>query len=150
MPGRSTGGERMLMADTDTKPNYDDMIAQAEAAIAALRDSYRDQLVADVAALFDVWSQIEAGVPPVTVLANVHSVAHNIKGQGGSFGYDLVTSIGASLCDYIRSGDRTSADALNVVFAHIKILKTVADNDISGTGGETGERIVAKLHALTH
>jgi hypothetical protein len=138
------------MADATTKPNYDDMIAQAEAAIAALRDNYRDQLVSDVAALFDVWAQLEAGVAPADVLKEVHGIAHNIKGQGGSFGYDLVTSIGASLSDYIRSGDRTSADALNVVFAHIKILKTVGDNDISGTGGETGERIVAKLHALTH
>ncbi|HEX7777066.1 MAG TPA: Hpt domain-containing protein [Parvibaculum sp.] len=138
------------MADASTKPDFEAMIAQAEAAIAALRDSYRDQLVCDVAALFEVWAQLEAGIAPAEVLTGVHAIAHNIKGQGGSFGYDLVTSIGASLCDYIRSGDRTSADALNVVFAHIKILKTVADNDISGTGGETGERIVAKLHALTH
>jgi hypothetical protein len=144
------GEERRLMAEADTKASYDEMIAQAEAAVAALRDSYRDQLVSDVAALFDVWSGLEKGVAPAEVLKGVHSVAHNIKGQGGSFGYDLVTSIGASLCDYIRSGDRTMPEALNVVFAHIKILKTVADNNISGSGDELGERIVAKLHALTH
>ncbi|MDO8422202.1 MAG: hypothetical protein Q7S99_08575 [Parvibaculum sp.] len=60
-----------------------------------------------------------------------------------------MTSIGASLCDYIRSGERQNADELNIVHAHIKILKMVGDNDIAGDGGETGERIVAKLAALT-
>ncbi|HEY4344111.1 MAG TPA: Hpt domain-containing protein [Parvibaculum sp.] len=138
------------MASAEKAASYEDMIAQAEAAVAALRDSYREQLVADSAALIDIWASLEQGATPTDVLHEIHAVAHNVKGQGGSFGYDLVTSIGASLCDYIRSGDRTSADGLNIVHAHIKILKMVGDNDISGTGGETGERIVAKLHALTH
>lgn len=138
------------MASAEKTASYDDMIAQAEAAVAALRDSYREQLVADTATLMEIWSGLERGVAPADVLREIHAVAHNVKGQGGSFGYDLVTSIGASLCDFIRSGDRSSADGLNIVHAHIKILKMVGGNDISGTGGETGERIVAKLHALTH
>jgi hypothetical protein len=125
------------------------MVAQAEAAVAALRDSYREQLMVDVAALLDVWAGLEKGVPASEVMKQIHSIAHNVKGQGGSFGYDLVTSIGASLCDYIRSGERKSADEINIVHAHIKILKMVGENDIAGTGGETGERIVAKLAALT-
>lgn len=138
------------MANAEKATDYDDMIAQAEAAVAALRDSYREQLVADAAALMEIWARLEKGAAPAEVLHEIHAVAHNVKGQGGSFGYDLVTSIGASLCDFIRSGDRSSADGLNIVHAHLKILKMVGDNDVSGTGGETGERIVAKLHALTH
>jgi hypothetical protein len=137
------------MGTAEKAAEFDDMIAQAEAAVAALRDSYRVQLLEDVAALSNIWSGLEAGVEPAEVMRQIHAVAHNVKGQGGSFGYDLVTSIGASLCDYIRSGERKSADEINIVHAHIKILKMVGDNDISGTGGETGERIVAKLAALT-
>jgi hypothetical protein len=138
------------MASAEKAADYEDMIAQAEAAVAALRDSYREQLVSDAATLAELWSGLERGAAPAEVLHEVHAIAHNVKGQGGSFGYDLVTSIGASLCDFIRSGDRTTPDGLNIVHAHIKILKMVGENDISGTGGETGERIVAKLHALTH
>jgi hypothetical protein len=138
------------MANAEKTTSYEDMIAQAEAAVAALRDSYREQLIADAASLLDIWAGLDVGASPADVLRDIHAIAHNVKGQGGSFGYDLVTSIGASLCDFIRSGDRTTPDGLNIVHAHIKILKMVGDNDISGTGGETGERIVAKLHALTH
>jgi hypothetical protein len=137
------------MGNAEKLSDFDAMVAQAEAAVAALRDSYREQLMVDVAALLDVWAGLEKGVPASEVMKQIHSIAHNVKGQGGSFGYDLVTSIGASLCDYIRSGERKSADEINIVHAHIKILKMVGENDIAGTGGETGERIVAKLAALT-
>ncbi len=137
------------MGSAETKTEFDAMVAQAEAAVAALRDSYREQLLLDVAELLEIWSGLEQGAVPADVMRKIHAVAHNVKGQGGSFGYDLVTSIGASLCDYIRSGERQSADELNIVHAHIKILKMVGDNDIAGDGGETGERIVAKLAALT-
>jgi chemotaxis protein histidine kinase CheA len=133
----------------DAAPNYEQLIAQAEAAVEALRDTYRQQLAEDVAALLATWAKLDAGVPVAEVLDELHSIAHNIKGQGGSFGYDLVTDIGASLCDFLRSGERSSPDERNIVHMHIRMLKTVSDNDISGDGGETGARIVEKLALLT-
>jgi len=137
------------MGSAEKATDFEAMVAQAEAAVAALRDSYREQLMADVATLLEIWSGLEDGVAPSVIMKQVQSIAHNVKGQGGSFGYDLVTSIGASLCDYIRSAERETPDEINIVHAHIKILKMVGENDIAGTGGETGERIVAKLAALT-
>ncbi len=138
------------MGSAEKATDFEAMIAQAEAAVAALSASYRDQLMQDVQTLVDIWASLDQGVAAAEVLRQVQAISHNIKGQGGSFGYDLVTSIGASLCDYIRSAERKTADELNIVYAHIKILKMVSENDISGTGGETGERIVVKLAALTH
>ncbi|PKQ06897.1 MAG: hypothetical protein CVT72_05125 [Alphaproteobacteria bacterium HGW-Alphaproteobacteria-11] len=129
--------------------DYDSLIAQAEAAVEALRDTYREQLANDVAALEEVWSRLEGGAPAEATLAELHGIAHNIKGQGGSFGYDLVTEIGASFCDYLRSGSRSSADERNIIHMHIRMLKTVSENNISGDGGETGRRIAEKLDVLT-
>ena len=137
------------MGTVEKETNYEDMIAQAEAAVAALSASYRGQLVADVETLSEIWASLEQGAAVNDVMSQLQSLAHNIKGQGGSFGYDLVTSVGASLCDYIRSGERKSVDELNIVHAHIKILKMIAENDISGTVVDTGARIIAMLVALT-
>lgn len=137
------------MGSAEKTVDFEAMIAQAEAAVAALSASYRDQLMQDVEALVEIWARLDHGIAADEVLRQVQAVSHNIKGQGGSFGYDLVTSIGASLCNYIRSADRETVDELNIIHAHIKILKMVSENDISGTGGETGARIVAKLAALT-
>ncbi|MDP2123790.1 MAG: Hpt domain-containing protein [Parvibaculum sp.] len=129
--------------------DYASLIAQAEAAVEALRDTYRTQLADDVAALEEVWARFEGGAPADESLRELHGIAHNIKGQGGSFGYDLVTDIGASFCDYLRSGSRVSPEERNIVHMHIRMLKTVSENNISGDGGETGRRIAEKLDALT-
>lgn len=137
------------MGSPEKAMDFEAMVAQAEAAVAALSASYHGQLASDVKALSGMWDSLEQGRPVREVLAEIQSLAHNIKGQGGSFGYDLVTSVGASLCGYIRHAERKSADELNIVHAHIKILKMIADNDISGSGGDTGARIIAKLAALT-
>ena len=137
------------MGKVEKAMDFEAMVAQAEAAVAALSASYREQLVADAETLSEIWASLEQGTSVNDVMSQLQSLAHNIKGQGGSFGYDLVTSVGASLCDYIRSGERRSVDELNIVHVHIKILKMIAENDISGTGGDTGARIIAKLVALT-
>lgn len=139
----------MTIPKDEKTEGFDDLIAQAEAAVEALRDTYRLQLRSDVQALEDAWVRLEGGAPVPAILDELHGIAHNIKGQGGSFGYDLVTDIGASFCGYLRSAQRLSQAELNIVNMHIRMLKTVSDNDISGDGGETGARIVEKLRVLT-
>lgn len=139
----------MAVAKDEKTTEFENMIAQAEAAVAALRDTYRQQLASDVAELCAIWERLEAGEPVEKTLEALHAVAHNVKGQGGSFGYGLVTEIGASFCDYLRSGERRSPEELNIVHMHIRMLKSVSDHDISGDGGETGRRIVEKLRLLT-
>ncbi|MBX3508838.1 MAG: Hpt domain-containing protein [Parvibaculum sp.] len=133
----------------DTSNDFESMIARAEAAVEALRETYREQLGEDVAALCALWSRIEAEGADQEKLAELHSIAHNIKGQGGSFGYDLVTDIGASFCDYLRGGPRTAPNELAIVNMHIRMLKNVAENNITGDGGETGARLIEKLRQLT-
>ena len=139
----------MAVAKDEKTTEFESLIAQAEAAVEALRDTYRQQLASDVAELCDIWERFEASEPVEKTLEALHAVAHNVKGQGGSFGYGLVTEIGASFCDYLRSGERRSPEELNIVHMHIRMLKNVSDNDISGDGGETGRRIVEKLRLLT-
>ncbi len=129
--------------------DYNRLISRAEAAVEALRDTYRQQLADDVAALNGIWSRLESDEPAAGVLDELYGIAHNIKGQGGSFGYDLVSEIGASFCNYLRSGSRVSPEERNIVHIHIRMLKTVSENDIFGAGGETGMRIVEKLRVLT-
>lgn len=133
----------------DTSNDFESMIARAEAAVEALRETYREQLVEDVASLCALWSRIEAEGADQEKLAELHSIAHNIKGQGGSFGYDLVTDIGASFCDYLRGGPRMARNELAIVNMHIRMLKNVAENNITGDGGETGARLIEKLRQLT-
>lgn len=134
----------------DRSSDFESMIARAEAAVEALRETYREQLAEDVAMLGRIWERIEAEGANKEKLDELHSIAHNIKGQGGSFGYDLVTDIGASFCDYLRSGERVAPNELSILNMHIRMLKNVSENNITGDGGETGARLIGKLRQLTN
>ena len=45
-------------------------------------------------------------------LATIVSVGHKIKGEGGSFGFDTISEIGAALEQSGKKGDRASAQQL--------------------------------------
>jgi len=121
-------------------------LAEAEAAVAALRDNYlvwvRDDLAAMEAAFGAAVADPEADAEPI---ASIGAVAHNVKGHGASFGYPLMTEVGASLSAYCRELVHASGAQLAVVKAHIDALKAIIENDLSGDGGETGAELVTLL-----
>ncbi len=78
----------------------------------------------------------------------MHSVAHNIKGMGTSFGFPLMTAAGTSFCLYLRSLGQNARPADQVIEAHLKSMDTVLSNRITGNGGESGEKLVARLQTI--
>ena len=73
---------------------------------------------------------------------------HNIKGQGTSFGYPLMTRVGESLSHLLKTIDTPSEPQLRLVEAHITALRLVMDQDIKGNGGEQGEALASRLEDL--
>ncbi|WP_417456124.1 hypothetical protein [Kordiimonas sp.] len=73
----------------------------------------------------------------------VYDISHNIKGMGASFNFGLMTTVGTSLCRYIKTaGDGASARGVG---AHVRIFEVVLENKITGEGGEKGEALVKRL-----
>ena len=82
-------------------------------------------------------------------IEKISRIAHNFRGQGSSFGYDLITHVGKSLCDYIHDGGSASERKLKVIEAYLTAIKFIIDRDIKGDGGEVGAQLQAKLRSLT-
>jgi len=137
----------MMLEPSPSETSQDAMLARAEAAIAALRGAYRAQLASDVEQLFGLWGELEAGLDQQEFLNRVHAVAHDIKGQGGSFGYDLATDIGASLSAH-SAQEGTASFAPNILHLHFRMLRAVSTRDLAGDGGDTGHRFRMKLASL--
>jgi len=79
---------------------------------------------------------------------HMREIAHNIHGQGSSFGYPLMTRVGHSLSRLLKAIGPEGAPDLALLGAHVKVLRTVLDKDIRGDGGELGAALVARLEAL--
>ena len=82
-------------------------------------------------------------------LARIFKTAIDLKGQGGSFGYMLITEIGDSLKKFTE--DRTVATVrdLEIIAAHVDAMRAVMAQDIRGDGGILGRQIVQGLKKLT-
>jgi hypothetical protein len=125
-------------------------LARAEEATTALRANYTEWARIDVD---QAQSLLDAAKTDADRrrehLDLVYAAMHNIKGQGASFGYPLVTRIGQSLCRLLTPG-RTLDDAgLKVAQAHLDALKLVLEKKIAGKGGEVGDKLATRLEGLT-
>jgi hypothetical protein len=81
-------------------------------------------------------------------LEAIFSMSHDFRGTGRLFGYDLLTVIGDSLCNYLRDRAAYPNKNMNVVRVHLAALNFVLENQIRGLGGDAGKRLIAKLDAL--
>lgn len=76
----------------------------------------------------------------------VYRTAHEIKGQGSTFGYNLISAIGASLCRLIRQREKLPAVEFDRrALAHCTAIGAVLDKDIRGDGGRDGAALLDLL-----
>lgn len=127
-----------------------DAVRDAEAAVAALADSFLEWINEDIGRAKEALAraQDKPGDNQPELRA-IFEVVHNVKGQGGSFGYDLLTKIGGSLCTYLRD-EAASADEkqLKVIAAHFAAMDFVLEKNIQGSGDAIGDQLTGKVAQL--
>lgn len=78
----------------------------------------------------------------------IHRIAHDIKGQGGTFGYPIVSTVAESL--YRTTGEEakfTDSEA-EIVKAHIDSIRVVLQQREKDPNSQTGQRIQRALDAV--
>lgn len=75
-----------------------------------------------------------------------HRLSHDLKGLGGTFNYELVTKVGASLCSLIKNDALPSDRSLQRrIMAHVAALRAILQFDLKGDGGNEGEELLVTL-----
>ncbi len=75
----------------------------------------------------------------------INRLAHELRGQGSTFGYPLITVFGRSLYECTLNVETVEDSLLEFVKAHIDGINAVIREKIKGTGGELGNELVASL-----
>jgi hypothetical protein len=125
------------------------VLRQAEQAVEDLQDDYPSWAQKDIdslrAAVDD--AQKDPGVLPQAI-AEIYKCALDLKGQGGGFGYDLITSIGDLLTKFMEEREAVSTRDFEIICAHVDALQAVIRQDIKGDGDKIGNQIVDGLSEL--
>ena len=80
--------------------------------------------------------------------AEIRRITHNVKGQGSSFGYPLMTKIGESLSRLMKSIGDPEKPVLKLVEAHVSALKLVLEQNIRDEAGEHGEALLERFRHM--
>ncbi len=125
------------------------VLARAQAAVADLAKNYAPNTLTDLDRCAALLKRAREDVAArAASVKDLYGIAHNIKGQGGSFGCPLVTRIGHSLCTLVcQERDFSDAD-LGVIQAHLDTLRLILTKDIKGEGGEIGAKLAARLENM--
>jgi chemotaxis protein histidine kinase CheA len=101
-------------------------LERAEQAIAAMGDQYLDWVQEDLGKIDAAFVALKAATGDrAQEVDAVFQVSHDMKGQGGSFGYDLITAIGNQLCRMIEKVDTVGDAEVNAIEVHIGAMKLV-------------------------
>lgn len=76
---------------------------------------------------------------------NINLLAHELRGQGGTFGYPIITSVGEMLYKMTLAPCPTEDRAVTVIKAHVDTMRTVFRDKVTGDGGEIGVQLMQDL-----
>jgi len=121
-------------------------LSKAEDVIANLADDYLDWVKEDLVRLEAAYDQLKSGEgDPAANLEEVFQIAHDMKGQGGSFGYDLMTAIGDQLCRLVEKMDTAGPREVLMIRVHIDAMKVIITKGLKGDGGNEGRQLLMGL-----
>ncbi len=125
------------------------LLADAEAAVEEMAADYVNWVQDDIAKLQATLDKVEADPGSAdAAYEEMFNISHDVKGQGGTFGYPLITRIGNSLCRYVEAfEDRSKIDPA-ICGAHINAMRAVITNKVAGDGGKLGAQLVTGLDAV--
>lgn len=125
------------------------VLRQAEQAVEELQDDYAGWAQKDIDGLRE--ALVRAQIDPEALdqaISDIYRRALDLKGQGGGFGYNLITSIGDLLTKFMEARSTVSNRDFAIIGAHIDAMQAVVREDIKGDGGKIGMEIVDGLSQL--
>lgn len=120
-----------------------EVLAKAEEEIQSRAGDYATWIAGEVE---EMSRNVERLPTEPVLVAQVNRVAHEMRGQGGIFGYPLITHIAKSLYEATRgSFEKVTPNERLLFKAHVDAIRAVMHGQISGDGGVTGKQLIASL-----
>lgn len=130
-------------------PTPEQAILRALNAADGLIGAYQGWAVDDLEALWRVFQ--DASAKGQADVRKMYDIAHEIRGQGGTFGFPLITAVADSLCKFLDGRKRLAARHLEIIRIHILAMKAVFRQGLKGPGGTLAKELPQMLTALrTH
>lgn len=120
-----------------------EVLAQAEAIVSNMTDNYLEWVKGDLVALRRAFENLKSGGGNARdELDAIFRIVHDMRGQGGSFGYKLITVIGNQLCRLLGGLQEAGQAEIEAIGIYIEAMNMVIARNMEGDGGpEAGQML---------
>ncbi len=121
-------------------------LAKAEAAFQAAGEDYPDWVMSQIDQLRQLHARaVDTPAARRRTFAAIRQIAMELKGQGATFGYPLVTVFAGSLYDAVGPSAPVADAVVELAKSHLDAIAAVIKDRVRGDGGETGAALRASL-----
>ena len=125
------------------------VLKRAEESVEKLSEDYSSFAQADVDGIKAAIARAEKKPEERRdAIADIYTRALDLKGQGGGFGYNMITSIGDLLTKFLEGKEDLSPREFDIVHAHVDAMQAVLREEMKGGGDKIGVQIVDGLTQL--
>lgn len=126
----------------------EEALEKANAAMEKMSEDYPDWVAAQVAELRALHGRmVDTPEARRKTLDAIRSLSQEIKGQGATFGYPLVSTFAVSLQECSGPGAPLTDGHVDVVKAHVDSIAAVIKDRVKGNGGQVGKELTEQLKA---
>lgn len=125
-------------------------LERTEAMILDLRSEYELWVLDDLRRLQAALDTAlaAAGEARAKAVRTVFEISHDMKGQGGSFNYGMITQVGGHLCNFVESRPDFEDQDMEVIRLHVEAMRLVIAQKMGGDGGRPGQALLKGLQAV--
>jgi len=123
------------------------ILEKAEQVITEMAGQYLDWVDEDLKKIQAAFDDLKADGSKEN-LEKVFEIAHDMKGQGGSFGYPLITTVANDLCRMVEHLESAGAKETEVIRLHIDTMRVIITSRMEGDGGPAGEELLSGLEKV--
>lgn len=124
----------------------EEAIKRAEAALDQLSGQFGEWLQSEVELLQEARNCLKSGELDAGKVDGFHTRAHDLKGQGTTYRFPLVTALAGSLCKLIEYLPEPNALPLQLVDAHVDAIRAVVRGNIQDPNDPLGVALLKELN----
>jgi hypothetical protein len=118
------------------------LLKKAEETVAKVGANYADRVKTELDQLNALAVRLTQDVEHrAEAIAEINLIVHEIRGQGATFGYPLLTKFAGSLFKFTDGLDNPNDRQLALIRAHIEAMSLVVKNRVKGDGGPIGAQV---------
>lgn len=138
--------ERCAGLSSGTTGIAPEAIEAAEGMLEKMAEDYPDWVINLLRTLQEKHSRcVDTPEDRKDLFVEINSIAHDMKGQGGTFGYPLMTHFADSLYSVTDGRGSYTDNQVELVKSHLDAMRAVIKSRLKGDGGDIGVELTTTL-----